>query len=145
MNMKTSFPTILASAVLFAGAPMFAQHANSDHHNANSASRQAPASGGKLVPVTEKDAAWAAKARQSYPLDVCLTSDEKLGSMGKSPEYIYRVAGQPDRLVIFCCDGCEEDFMKEPAKYLAKIDAAKARHAPAQKADAAKGHDKHHE
>jgi hypothetical protein len=83
---------------------------------------------GKLVAVTEKDAAWAAKARKEYPLDVCLTSDEKLGSMGKSPEYIYRVEGKPDRLLVFCCDGCEEDFMKEPAKYLAKLDtAAKAK------------------
>lgn len=44
--------------------------------------------------------------------------------MGKSLEYIYRVDGKPDRLLVFCCDGCEEDFMKEPAKYLAKLDAA---------------------
>jgi hypothetical protein len=25
--------------------------------------------------------------------------------MGKSPEYIYREEGNPDRLVVFCCDG----------------------------------------
>jgi len=79
---------------------------------------------GKLVPLTEKDAAWAANARKEYPLEVCLTSDEKLGSMGKSTEFIYRVAGKPDRLLLFCCEGCEEDFVKEPAKYLAKLDAA---------------------
>ena len=79
---------------------------------------------GKLVAVAEKDAAWAAKARKEYPLDVCLTSGDKLGSMGKSPEYIYRVEGKTDRLLVFCCDGCEDDFMKEPAKYLAKLDAA---------------------
>lgn len=83
------------------------------------------AAAGTLIPVTEKDAAWAKQARRDYPLTVCVTSDEPLGSMGKSPEYIYRVAGQPDRLVVFCCEGCEEDFLKEPAKYLAKIDAAK--------------------
>ena len=29
-----------------------------------------------------------------------------------------------DRLLIFCCDGCEEDFMKDTAKYLAVLDAA---------------------
>lgn len=84
----------------------------------------APAKAGKLVKLTEKDAAWAAKARAAYPLKVCLTSDEKLGSMGDNAEYIYREEGKPDRLVVFCCDGCEEDFMKEPAKYLAKLDAA---------------------
>lgn len=91
---------------------------------------------GKLIAVTEKDAAWAAKARKEYPLDVCVTSGDKLGSMGKSPEYIYRVDGKPDRLLVFCCDGCEEDFMKEPAKYLAKIDAAaKAKSTSAKAAD----------
>ena len=79
---------------------------------------------GELVALSAKDAGWAAKARKEYPLDVCLTSDEELGSMGKSPEYIYRVEGKPDRLVVFCCDGCEEDFIEEPAKYLAKLDAA---------------------
>lgn len=84
----------------------------------------ADAKAGKLVPVTEKDSAWVAKAGQSYPLEVCVISDEKLGSMGKSPQYIYRLEGKPDRLVILCCDGCEEDFMKEPAKYVAKLDAA---------------------
>lgn len=83
-------------------------------------------SAGKLIRVTEKDAAWAAKARKSYPLTVCVASGEDLGSMGDSPEYIYRVAGQRDRLVVFCCEGCEDDFLKDPAKYLAKIDAAKA-------------------
>ena len=31
---------------------------------------------------------------------------------------------QPDRLVRFCCDGCPDDFMKDPAKYLKQLDAA---------------------
>lgn len=102
----------------------------------------AAAPAGKLTRVTEKDAAWAAKARQAYPLDVCLTSDEKLGSMGKSPEFIYRVAGQPDRLVIFCCEGCEDDFNQSPAKFVAKLDAA-AKAAPAKKTGAPKEKDAH--
>jgi hypothetical protein len=114
--MKSQFySVILGVAVL--GAPAFAQDAQQAH-------AQASAKAGKLMPITEKDRAWATEARKTYPLDVCVASDEKLGSMGKSPEYIYRVAGQPDRLVVFCCEGCEEDFMKEPAKHLAKIDAA---------------------
>jgi hypothetical protein len=81
----------------------------------------AAAAAGKLVPASELDAAWLEKARKAYPLKHCLVSDEDLGSMGKSPEFAYRVAGQPDRLVIFCCEGCEEDFLKEPAKFLAKV------------------------
>ena len=88
---------------------------------------------GKLIAIKEKDAAWAAKARKEYPVDVCVTSGDKLGSMGKSPEYIYRVDGKPDRLLIFCCDGCEEDFMKDTAKYLAVLDAAAKNKATATK------------
>jgi hypothetical protein len=81
----------------------------------------AAATAGKLVPASELEAAWLEKARKAYPIKHCLVSDEDLGSMGKSPEFAYRVAGQPDRLVIFCCEGCEEDFLKEPAKFLAKV------------------------
>ncbi len=57
--------------------------------------------------------------------------------MGKSPEYVYRVSGQPDRLVIFCCEGCEDDFLKTPAKFTAKLDAA-AKAKAAKAASAAK-------
>jgi hypothetical protein len=142
MHINSSFPKLVMSAVLLVGAPLFAQNSHGNPHGAN---KVATASSGKLIPVTEKDASWAAKERKSYPLDVCVTSDEKLGSMGKSPEYIYRVDGKPDRLVVFCCEGCEEDFMKEPSKYLAKIDAAKAKGAPAKKPAGAKGHGEQHE
>jgi hypothetical protein len=121
--MKSRLSFIILSGALTFLAPVYAQEGQ-QHHGAE---HQTAASNkvGNLVPVTEKDAAWAAKARKEYPLDVCVTSDEKLGAMGKSPEYIFRVAGQPDRLVVFCCDGCEDDFLKAPAKYLAKLDAAK--------------------
>ena len=122
MNIKSSSLLVLAIASLIVAMPLLAQTHTDKHPEENEA---APALG-KLVSVTEKESAWAAQARKTYPLNVCLTSDEALGSMGKSPEYIYRVEGKPDRLVIFCCNGCEEDFMKEPAKYLAKLDAAQS-------------------
>jgi hypothetical protein len=77
----------------------------------------------------------AKPAKSDYPLTTCLVSDEKLGgSMGKPYEYTYKQAGQPDRVVQFCCKDCVADFEKEPAKYLAKLDAAVA----AKKAKAAK-------
>lgn len=88
---------------------------------------------GTLSRVTKEQAAWAAEARKSYPLEVCVVSGEKLGSMGKPPEYVYRVEGQLDRLVVFCCSGCDEDFQSEPAKHLAKIDAAAAEKAKSAK------------
>lgn len=120
MHLKSSLSSLLATAALLVAVPAFAQH---DHHGAKSPAA-ADAKAGQLIRVGEKDAAWAAKERARYPLDVCVASDEKLGSMGKSPEYIYRVDGKPDRLVVFCCAGCDEDFLKDPAKHLAKIDAA---------------------
>ena len=83
-----------------------------------------PAAKGTLHKLTDKDAAWAKKEHAAYPLTTCLTSDEKLGSMGENAEFIYREKGKADRLVLFCCAGCEEDFLQDPAKYLAKIDAA---------------------
>lgn len=70
------------------------------------------------------DAAQIEKARAAYPLKTCLVSGEALGAMGDATGYIHRVAGQPDRVVFFCCDGCIDDFKKEPAKFLAKVDAA---------------------
>jgi hypothetical protein len=126
---STTFAMTLISAALLIGGPLFAQH---DHKPPTKS--EAPAGAGKLIRVTPKEAAWAAKARETYPLTVCVVADEKLGGMGEAPAYIYRVDGKPDRLVVFCCEGCEEDFMKEPAKFVAKLDAAaKSKSAPAKK------------
>ena len=62
-------------------------------------------------------------AKAAYPLKTCVVSDEKLGGMGKPVTYVYQRAGQPDRTVMFCCKACIRKFEKEPAKYLAKLDA----------------------
>lgn len=132
MNMSPSMKS-LHSILAFSGFLAIATVLTAAQKPAAIESSAASAPAGKLIRVSEKDAAWAAKERKAYPLTVCVASDEDLGSMGDSPEYIYRVAGQRDRLVVFCCEGCEEDFLKEPAKYLAKIDAAKAAKAKAGK------------
>ena len=58
-----------------------------------------------------------------YPLDTCIVSGEKLGSMGK-PHVIVRDGQQ----VKFCCAGCEDDFNKEPEKFLKEIAAKSAVH-----------------
>ena len=70
----------------------------------------------------------------TYPLTVCVVSDEKLGGHGDYITYTHKEAGKPDRAIRLCCDGCIDDFKKEPAKFLAKLDAAEA----AAKAKAAK-------
>jgi hypothetical protein len=50
--------------------------------------------------------------------------------MGDAVGYIHRAAGQPDRIIFVCCEGCIDDFKADPAKFLKKVDAA----APAPKA-----------
>lgn len=84
------------------------------------------------------DAELIAKARATYPLKTCVVSNEPLGSMGDATGYIHRVKGQPDRVVFFCCEGCGDDFKANPAKFLAKVDAA-AKAQPAPKAPAPAG------
>lgn len=79
---------------------------------------------GRLVPAKDLDPKWVAKERKNYPLDVCLSSDEKLGDPADVAMFAWREPGKPDRLVLFCCEGCGDDFMKEIDKDLAKLDAA---------------------
>jgi hypothetical protein len=52
---------------------------------------------------------------------ICPVSDEALGSMGKPLKV--EVEG---RTVFICCEGCRDPLLKEPAKYLAKLDAPAA-------------------
>jgi hypothetical protein len=87
---------------------------------------KAPA--GQLVPIMDKDAAWAAKAKAEYPVTSCVVSDDKLegGDMGKPVDLIYRQEGKPDRLIRFCCKDCLKDFNENPAKYLKILDEAAA-------------------
>jgi len=77
-----------------------------------------------------------AKPVDNYPLKTCVVSDEELGSMGEFVNYIHKEAGKPDRVVRFCCDGCIDDFKKDPAKYLKKLDDAAAGKKPAPAAPA---------
>ncbi len=68
----------------------------------------------------------AADATPAYPLDTCVVSGEKLGSMGAPIDYNHKEADKPDRLVRFCCKMCIGKFKKDPAKYLKLIDDAAA-------------------
>lgn len=60
----------------------------------------------------------AVAATKPYPLDVCLVSGEKLGSMG---EPVLKVVDGQE--VKFCCKDCITDFDKEPTKFLTKLAA----------------------
>ncbi|MBI5767667.1 MAG: hypothetical protein HZA93_07715 [Verrucomicrobia bacterium] len=65
-------------------------------------------------------------SKAAYPLDTCVVSGEKMTHGDKPFEYVHKEAGKPDRLILLCCEDCVGDFKKEPAKYLAKLDAAAA-------------------
>lgn len=65
---------------------------------------------------TGSGATASAGPAKPYPLEVCLVSDEKLGSMGDPVVLVHE--GQE---VKFCCDSCTPKFKKDPAKYLAKL------------------------
>ncbi|MBN1516969.1 hypothetical protein JXA32_10420 [Candidatus Sumerlaeota bacterium] len=67
------------------------------------------------------DAAVIKNQVDKYPLDTCVVSGAPLDGMGAPKDFVYR-----NRLVRFCCSGCEKTFLKDPAKYLEKIDAAMA-------------------
>ena len=60
--------------------------------------------------------AAADAATKPYPLDVCIVSGEKLGSMGDPIVLVHQ--GQEVKL---CCKSCKPDFEKEPAKFLSKL------------------------
>ncbi len=58
-------------------------------------------------------------AAKPYPLTKCLVTDEAF-EHGKPYTFVHD--GQEIKL---CCKDCLADFQKDPAKYLAKLDAAK--------------------
>ena len=63
------------------------------------------------------DAAYADAQRADYPLEMCVVSGAKLGSMGEPVEI---VAG--NTLVRFCCQSCVPTFKKNPSEFLSKIE-----------------------
>jgi len=56
-----------------------------------------------------------------YPVETCVVSGEKLGSMGAPDDYIHQ-----NRLVRLCCESCRATFDKNPESYIAKLDKAAA-------------------
>ena len=71
--------------------------------------------------IAKLDKAVIAKQMDSYPLDTCVISGEKLTVMG---EPIQLVAA--NRLVQFCCAGCVDKFWKDPHGTFQKIDGGTA-------------------
>jgi len=51
-----------------------------------------------------------------YPLDYCVVSSEKLGSMGQPVVFIFE-----NQEIKLCCKECRKDFDADPKKFLEKI------------------------
>ena len=71
------------------------------------------------------DAKAPAKAKP-YPLKTCVVSDEKFGGDMGDP-YVFTHEGREVKL---CCKGCLDDFKKDSAKYVKKMEAAEKKDVP---------------
>jgi YHS domain-containing protein len=60
-----------------------------------------------------KEVKAAERTLKPYPLDTCLVSGAKLGSMGEPVTYVYE-----DQEIKFCCAGCIPAFEKDSEKYM---------------------------
>ena len=92
--------------------------------------------------LADLDKAVMEKQGKNYPLENCVVSGEKLGGeMGKPVDIV--VGG---RLIRLCCKDCKKQIESDPAKYVAKVDAARRGEKPAEghKHDDGKGEGEHH-
>lgn len=86
-------------------------HSSHSHDEANT-EEQGPASD----TAGQEISGAVTNGAKPYPLNTCIVSGEKLGSMGKPIEFVYN--GQQIKL---CCEGCVDDFRDDPEKFLSKL------------------------
>jgi hypothetical protein len=72
------------------------------------------------------DGADKGKKPKPYPLKTCVVTDEEIDDKGDMKPYAFVHEGREVKL---CCKSCLKDFKKEPAKYMAKIEAAEKKKA----------------
>lgn len=66
------------------------------------------------------DKAVVEQQGKDYALKTCPVGEEKLGDMGEPVDHV--VGG---RLIRLCCEACKKDIEKNPAKFIALVDAAR--------------------
>jgi hypothetical protein len=99
----------VAGMFLVAGCANQNDHADHSHHDHDHAHHTASAA--PQAPTADE----LAQAKP-YPLDVCIVSGEKLGSMGEPVVQVH-----DGQVVKFCCRGCVSEFEENPDKFLAKL------------------------
>ncbi len=121
----TQKPTYPLDTCVVCDQPLASKNAATDVIHAGRLARfccadcAAAFSGDPASSIAKIDAAIIASQSAGYPLETCIVSGEKLGSMG-DPEL--EVVGT--RLVELCCSKCETKLDENPAAAIAKIDAA---------------------
>lgn len=79
----------------------------------------------------------AAVSPTPYPLDYCVVSGDKLGSMGPTIDFVYQDPSKGiNQDIKFCCSDCKPKFLNDPDKYMAiilKAEADQAKNPPASK------------
>lgn len=124
-NQRDMIRLAVLSAIVLAGGIASAAGAAADDAE--------PAKAGETAEVQKKTtmeagetagAMGAAEAGEkpeadTYPLETCIVSGSKLGSMGEPVVYEYE-----GREIRFCCKGCIKQFDKDPEAYLDKMDEA---------------------
>ena len=96
-------------------------HSSHDHGSDNHSSHHHDEAGteGKdpgLDLAGRENSGAVAIGAKPYPLDTYIVSEEKLDSMGKPIELVYK--GQQIKL---CCTGCVDDFRDDPEGFLSKL------------------------
>lgn len=71
------------------------------------------------APAQSQTAQTPAAEAAVYPIDWCIVSGEKLGSMGDPVVHTYN-----GKTVQFCCKRCVDIFEKAPDAFIAKLDSA---------------------
>jgi YHS domain-containing protein len=74
---------------------------------------------GEMVRAPADKAEPAEMVEDAYPLETCVVSGAKLGSMGDPVIHDYQ-----GRQIRFCCAGCVKPFESDPEEYLNKLDEA---------------------
>lgn len=92
------------------------KNADKGGHDGHAGHKAAQADG---TAAKGRDALKKITASANYPLTTCVVSGDKLDAMDERSAFEYE-----GREVQFCCDGCIDEFLEEPAKFLAKLPAA---------------------
>lgn len=71
--------------------------------------------------IEKLDALVMPELAKTYPTELCVVSQERLGSMGDPIDVMYG-----HRLLRFCCKGCIRAYKKDPAKLVRQVYAAKS-------------------